>query len=80
MDREVGLLNEGVRPHPAHEGILLDELTVGLDQDGEDVDGFPGQRYEFPIPKEEVLGAIKAEGTELPLEIAGPNHQAKPQI
>jgi hypothetical protein len=76
VDGEVGLLDEGVGPAAAHEGFFFDQLAVALEED----DGLAGKGHELPLAKKEVLGAVEAEAAELPLEMIGPSHGAKPRI
>ena len=64
LARQIVLLHGGVRPDPAQEFILTDDVIAMFEQDDEDVEGFRRDRHEATVAPQPPLDGIDDERTE----------------
>ncbi len=76
VDRQVGFLDEGVGPDTAHKVFFFNQLPMAFEQNGQNVDGFAGERHEFVIAKKEALRNIQLKRSELPPDIFWSVHRS----
>src|ERR1700682_2283365 len=62
---EIAFLDDGVAPDALHQLFLEENLTLALDQQQQDFEGFWRQRYGFAATQKKTFAGIDAKGAEL---------------
>lgn len=64
LHRQVGVLDEGLRPHRCEQFLLLEHRAVVPHQHVEQVEGLRAERHAGAVPRQDVFTGAKLERTE----------------